>query len=200
MKNSVRNLCAVSALTMLAACSTLEKPGYNCPLAQDAGSCNSMQDAYKSATSKATKPAPRAATTEQPGSYQPVSFDSNAPVPNTRTGGMPVFEQPKVNSIWVPPYVDADGNLREGTFLYNATPGRWNYGSTKRTGRAGAAFGPIHSDDLGFEPDLSSTSKKGAASATPPKPSSDATTPARVTAPAPANVEGITQPYQRLVN
>lgn len=200
MKNPVRNLCAIGAVALLAACSTLEKPGYNCPLAQDAGSCNSMQDAYKSATSKKTQPA-AVAPSEQTSTYQPVSFDSAAPVPNTRTGGMPVFEQPKVNSIWVPPYVDADGNLREGTFLYNATPGRWNYGSTKRTGRAGAAFGPIHSNDLGFEPDLTSSSKKNGANGTPPKPAAaGATAPAQVPAPAPSNVEGITQPYQRLVN
>lgn len=197
MKNPVRLLLVAGATLALAGCGSFSKPGYNCPLEEGGGSCNSMQAAYKASTSgrKSAPVAPGNAAPDAASQYQPIEFSNTAPVPSTRSGGMPVYEQPKVNSIWVPPYVDADGNLREGSFVYSATPGRWNYGTTKRTGRAGAAFGPIRSDSLGFDPELNNQKKPAGA---PPKPG-DANTPASVPAPAADSVEGITQPYQRLI-
>ena len=184
-----RALLSVTLLLVLAACTM--HPPYACPLPSGV-SCHSMQEIYDAA-----RKAPRSATTGQVTAQNAAAARPrgivNHPGSFAEPGdvGQPVFRAPHVYRPWLAPYVDADGNLRSGEFVYFATPGEWSYGTMREPGAASAAtlFGPQHPDRLGFTP----TDSKSQTRAAPSKPNDALPAPAPVT-----TREGITQPSETL--
>jgi conjugal transfer pilus assembly protein TraV len=204
MKHTLALACAVFLLT---ACGSQPRvPNYECPLqGADRARCASVQDSLEASRAMDRTVSARMqsvfdarATSRQDG---PAAFDApglrgQAATPPVPTTGAPVFQQPRVMRVWVAPYVDADGNLRSGEFVYFATPGSWNYGTLRRPGSASGIFGPTRPTDLGFTPVTPPARGGAAAPARPPEPGAAAPTPGGGAAQqAPG---GITQPYQRL--
>lgn len=209
---------AFAAAALLGGCAGFGKPAYQCPLDEaDAGKCASMNDAYTAARNVTaggrsplertsvfdSAPAQPGSGTPQPATAAPKTAGSSptavapVPVPAGVLGaypepgnvGMPVFNQPRVFRPWVAPYVDADGNLRSGEYVYFATPGQWNYGTLRRPGEASGIFGPSRQSNLGFKPAPTAAPAAPAPSRAPASPG---------TTPRPDTTDGITQPYQRL--
>ncbi|MGC8519380.1 MAG: TraV family lipoprotein [Steroidobacteraceae bacterium] len=50
--------------------------------------------------------------------------------------GEPVFREPRVYRVWLAPFVDSQGNMHSGQYVYFSTPGEWLYGGLERTGQA----------------------------------------------------------------
>lgn len=185
-----------AVVTVLSGCASVQ---YECPLKpQLDAKCASMQDAYGAAT-KTTGQAdsPRQSVFDRASKAAAADDAQNKPFFKgedsgfTETGerGMPVFKQPDVHRVWVSPYVDSDGNLRTGEYTYFSTPGKWNYGTTRRAGEGSAIFGPQKPNNLGFVP--VTTSAKTEKPAAPPN---TTVKPVATT----ENVDSITQPAQRI--
>jgi conjugal transfer pilus assembly protein TraV len=205
----MKNLMLPLSLAIVAALSGCATVQYECPLkSQPEAKCASMHDTYSVAnktgnTGGAKTGADRQSVFERSSkeavaeTAQSKPFfkgeDSGFPEPGER--GMPVFKQPEVHRVWVAPYVDSDGNLRTGEYTYFSTPGKWNYGSTRRPGEASAIFGPQKPGNLGFVP-VTPESKKDRPAA-PPSPGTNPGNNARPAA-TPDSVGSITQPAQRI--
>lgn len=195
--------------TVLAGCaSTFQTPPHECPLEANRARCASMEQAYEAAIKAPSKSKAQSVFEQAPGTAAapkvsaPVVGTSHYPTPDQN--GMPVFEQPKVMRVWIAPYVDADGNLRSGEYVYFSTPGKWNYGGMRKPGPASGIFEPSRPDALGFKAnEITSQTARPAAPPTrssntaPSTPGQQNSAPASV---APANdpAAAITQPYQRL--
>jgi conjugal transfer pilus assembly protein TraV len=204
MKKLILPLAAV-ALASLTGCASVQ---YDCALKpQQDAKCASMEDTYVAANrnsgepdshrqsvfdrSQKSAPANKASTSDRPFFK---GEDSDFPEAGER--GMPVFKQPEVHRVWVAPYVDSDGNLRTGEYTYFSTPGKWNYGTTKRAGEGSAIFGPSKPGaNLGFVP-VTQQQKAAERPAAPPSASTSNTAKA---APAPDRIDNITQPAQRII-
>lgn len=197
---------AVVALASLTGCASVQ---YDCALKpQKDAKCASMEDTYvaanrfsgggdqDSARQSVFDRSQKAAAANKGSSADRPYFkgeDSNFPEAGER--GMPVFTQPEVHRVWVAPYVDGDGNLRTGEYTYFSTPGKWNYGTTKRPGEGAAIFGPAKpNSNLGFVP----VTQKAATERPAAPPSNSSPTTAR-SATAPDRVDNITQPAQRII-
>lgn len=183
-----RSLVAVFAAGLVAACSS---PPHRCPADTLTKNCAPMEEIYQQAQREMRAQGAKASA-GAPGS---VSFSETAPATLAGQEGMPVFKQPTVFRAFVEPYVDADGNLRGGEYVFFSTPGEWNYGTLRRPGQAAAGmFAPLKPDQLGFKPAPQQTAQQ------PPKPDAApaATAPAAPGPNTPQNVGPITQPYQRL--
>jgi conjugal transfer pilus assembly protein TraV len=176
---------------------------YDCPLKpQPDAKCASMQDAYGAANKSPSamettrqsvfERSNRTAATEQ-AQNRPFFRGEDSGFPEAGERGMPVFKQPEVHRVWVAPYVDSDGNLRTGEYTYFSTPGKWNYGTTKRPGEASGIFGPQRPGNLGFVP--VTPAAKAERPAAPPSASNGNTS---RSATAPESVDNITQPVQRI--
>jgi conjugal transfer pilus assembly protein TraV len=205
MKKLMLPLAAV-ALASLTGCASVQ---YDCALKpQKEAKCASMEDTYVAANrysgepdtqrqnvfDRSQKAAPSGKTAT---SDRPFFKGEDSDFPEAGERGMPVFKQPEVHRVWVAPYVDSDGNLRTGEYTYFSTPGKWNYGTTKRPGEGSAIFGPSKPGaNLGFVP-VTQQQQKGADRPAAP-PSSNASTPAKA-ATQPDRVDNITQPAQRII-
>ena len=86
------------------------------------------------------------------------------------TGGpqaqAPVYQPPRPWRVWLGPWVDANGDLRSGQYVWFVTPGHWYYaGKIWPLGRLGKHIGdtfvkdgvlaPVPPTRLGFTPSLS---------------------------------------------
>lgn len=194
---------ALASLAVASGCSSLSVPPHACALSESRARCASVEETYAVTQGSAAQAsatvhrqsvfgaAPAGTDTASAGAAPQPFFAEAVSAPAPGQVGAPVFQQPRVMRVWVAPYVDADGNLRSGEYTYFSTPGQWNYGSTRRTGQAAGAFGPLRPDALGFTPVVPAKTPGGA----PPKP--EAAAPAGS---APEQVQSITQPYQRLTN
>jgi conjugal transfer pilus assembly protein TraV len=191
------------ALVTAAALSGCGSVPYDCPLKpQPDAKCASMQDAYgaanKSASAMETSRqsvfdrSSKTATVDQ-AQNRPFFRGEDSGYPEAGERGMPVFKQPEVHRVWVAPYVDSDGNLRSGEYTYFSTPGKWNYGTTKRPGEAAGIFGPQRPGNLGFVPVMPAPKSER-----PAAPPSSATANTARSATAPESVDNITQPAQRI--
>lgn len=199
----------------LSACST---PGYRCPVGDENranGECSSIEKTYQTARA-AERAGANGMTVFDPSVAAEIEKSKNVPVlpgaasayPETPVNGMPVFEQPRVYRVWVPPYVDAEGNLRSGEYSYFSTPGRWNYGTLKREGSGSSLMEPTKPNSLGFTPEVvqpkatqgvrSSSGQKSAKDAPSNEQPESAPVQQQTQPSASTNVNGITQPYQRL--
>lgn len=183
----MRRTYAIFAASVLAACSS---PPHRCPVDNLAKNCAPMETIYQQAQDEMRTQRPR-----QGSSANPVSFSQAPTAAHAGQEGMPVFKQPNVFRAFVEPYVDADGNLRGGEYVFFATPGEWNYGTLRRPGQAaGGMLGPLKPGQLGFKP----STQPPAPAQQPPKPDApQASAPAQEPK-TPVNVGPITQPYQRL--
>lgn len=205
---------AITAAGLLSACATsMQSPGYDCPLDEAAGAtCASLEDAYRASKSMTRDPGASRVQSVfdrrvQAGHVEAgavIGQPSNYPEPGEQ--GMPVFQQPKVMRVWVAPYVDADGNLRSGEYTYFSTPGRWNYGTLNKSGAAAGMFEPGRPENLGFNP-VTATKKAPVSTSKPSAPpeaqqAAQAAQAQQKAANAPATdaTGSITQPYQRLGN
>lgn len=206
MKN-VALILAVAA-TVAACSSAPRKPDYQCPIEDvEAAKCASVQEAFAASNSMQGQGQPRVQSVFDnrvqsrpaavPAAGQPVFMGQLSEHPAPSTNGDPVFQQPEVKRVWVRPYVDSDGNLRTGEYVYFSTPGKWSYGDLRKPGAAAKAtgmFGPARQDKLGFNPVV----EPPKTAAKPPAPAADT---AATAAPKPATTTGgITQPFQRLTN
>lgn len=215
-----RTLLACGAALVLSGCGSFDVK-HSCPL-QDSGGCMSLTENYRQAkrvqngmqTSKESihqvgsegyQGPPSGAYPHIPG-WQPPShqetFQGFTP-PGER--GQPVYSQPRVHRSWAAPWVDANGRLHSGEYVYFTTPGRWEYGTLRAPGAAGAAMmGPVKPGSLGFTPDFTKT-PKGAQTIQNPnaqglQPAQQQQPPAPGAAAAPRTsqvVGGVTQPYAR---
>jgi type IV conjugative transfer system lipoprotein TraV len=199
-------LFAISAAVALSACALLPaSPEYECKLTQVQGAkCASVHDSYKAARTMQKTDAlkvqsvfdPRVQSSPANQGSPSVGQVSNFPEPGQT--GMPVFQQPKVMRAWVAPYVDADGNLRTGEYVYFTTPGQWNYGSTTRPGSASGMFEP-GKPGKGITPSVPEVARVATASSPPPRPAEPSAKPSVSTSVSAENGP-ITQPYQRLAH
>lgn len=180
----IRALFVVAAALALSACAS-NKP-YSCSL-NDQAHCRNMQEVYDAARKASRNDARQNVVGGRTIEYPlPVTHNTDR-YAEPGEHGQPVFRQPRVYRVWLAPYVDADGNLRSGEYVYFSTPGEWAYGTTRDSGVAGAAmFGPQRPENIGFTP-------VETGQATPPAPSGSLPQPASVT-----NRDGIVQPAQRL--
>lgn len=219
--------CALLPLValVLSGCSVMSSqrtPDYECSLHDvTRAKCASMADSYKASKQMGRSDASSVQSVFEgsgaavAGQGAPMLSNTPSNFPEPGQTGAPVFQQPKVMRAWVAPYVDADGNLRSGEYVYFSTPGQWNYGTMKSPGAAGAAmFEPSKASSLGFTPDLQTTSGSrvpqpmGQGSGTPAKPPEAAQSAAQgaMQANSPQatratdTVGAVTQPYQRLAN
>lgn len=102
----------------------------------------------------------------------------------TRMGGpqaqAPVYQPPRPWRVWLGPWVDANGDLRSGQYVWFVTPGHWYYaGKVWPLGRLGQPTGntfvkdgvlsPVPPTRLGFTPSLSRTAPGVLPSVTQPK-------------------------------
>lgn len=200
----------------LSACST---PGYRCPVGGENranGECASVEKTYETAKA-AERAGAKGLTVFDPKVAAEIEKSKNVPVlpgaasayPETPVNGMPVFEQPRVYRVWIPPYVDAEGNLRSGEYSYFSTPGRWNYGTMKKEGAGSSVMEPTKPNSLGFTPEVverknqqrgtRSSVRQGTAKDTVSEEQTQPTQAQQQGQPSQSsNVNGITQPYQRL--
>ena len=92
----------------------------------------------------------------------------------------PVYQPPRPWRVWLGPWVDANGDLRSGQYVWFVTPGHWYYaGKIWPLGRLGkpvdSAFikdgvlAPVPPTRLGFTPSLSRTAPGVMPSITQPK-------------------------------
>lgn len=214
---------AISTLALLSGCALLEGPKYACPLeGVEKAKCASMEEAYAASrnldpnkkTNSVFSSEKSESKKENRAFFQ--GKESSYPEPSTR--GEPVFQQPNVYRVWVAPYVDAEGNLRSGEYVYISTPGKWNYGSLKKSGSGSGIFSPVRPNELGFNPSSNRAPMAGVLAgnqSSPPTPSSSNSTAPNVNEPGLDNGSrpssssnessnnpqgGITQPYVRLNN
>jgi conjugal transfer pilus assembly protein TraV len=197
------------SLAIVAALSGCASVQYECPLkTQPEAKCASMQDAYRTANKTGNTTGGMTGTDRQSvfdrsskevvadaAQNKPFFKGEDSGFPEAGERGMPVFKQPEVHRVWVAPYVDSDGNLRTGEYTYFSTPGKWNYGTTRRAGEGSAIFGPQKPGNLGFVPVTPETKKDRPAA--PPGPNSSNSNAGKSTA-APDSVGTITQPAQRI--
>lgn len=187
-----RSLLILLSLIALTACAS--RSPYGCPLDASQKHCRSLEEVYaeaRTAPRKSAKPGRGVMARDQTNAAPHLAYFARTN-PDTVPQGQPVFNQPRVFRPWLAPYVDADGNLRSGEYVYFATPGEWNYGTTREPGAASSAtlFAPQRPDQLGFVPVDSSLQKRAASSANasaPPPP------------PAVTTRDGVTQPSERLI-
>ena len=100
------------------------------------------------------------------------------------TGGpqaqAPVYQPPRPWRVWLGPWVDANGDLRSGQYVWFVTPGHWYYaGKIWPLGRLGKRIGdtfvkdgvlaPVPPTRLGFTPSLSRQAPGVLPSVTQPK-------------------------------
>ncbi|MDO8416291.1 MAG: type IV conjugative transfer system lipoprotein TraV [Agitococcus sp.] len=198
-------ILVITTSLALSACALIPSaPEYECKLTEVQGAkCASMDDSYRAARSMSKGDNLKVQSVFD-SRVQSKSNVSNTPVvgqasnfPEPGQTGMPVFQQPRVMRAWVAPYVDAEGNLRTGEYVYFATPGQWNYGSTTRAGTASGIFEPgkpgkAITPSIGEGPRVAATTANA-----PPRPAEtmqdNKSTPVNT-----ADKTSITQPYQRL--
>lgn len=222
-------IIATFITTVLAGCSSAPRvPDYMCSLnVAEQGKCATVQESLKASQNmvpaeqrQGMKVQSVFEAQQQTGARNQAPaqayYGGAAPVGHTESDpagdGAPVFQQPNVMRVWVAPYVDADGVLRSGEYAYFTTPGKWNYGSLKKSGSASSAssmFEPTKPNQLGFTPDFKvqqaqqkrqESSILGDKSAdAPPKPEKQSgADSAKVDSGNTPAVAGITQPYTRL--
>lgn len=219
MKPTFNIFASAAVLAVLAGCSSSPRiPDYACPLNEEtAGKCATVSQVYQAsrtavsaADSRVSGPAvqsvfdPRVQAATGQAAAPSVLAPQLSAYPEPGAGGMPVFQQPKVMRPWVAPYVDADGNLNSGEYVYFSTPGRWNYGELRKPGAAGGSmFGPARPENLGFTPNTAEAPKtaKPLAPAEPPKSAKPVESAGEEVVARPGgqtNAAGVVQPYQRL--
>lgn len=220
-----KSLILISTLSALSGCAFLEEPKYSCPLeGVERAKCASMEETY--AASRNMDPNKKSSSVfdnkskkDQISEQKPFFEGKQSHYPEPSNRGEPVFQQPNVYRVWVAPYVDADGNLRSGEYVYISTPGKWNYGTLKRAGSGSGIFSPVKPSELGFNPSSSNRTPMAGVlagnQATPPTPSSGGASSQNASPSEPGldngsrasggasetpPVGGITQPYVRLNN
>lgn len=199
----MKKLLLPLSLAVVAALSGCASVQYECPLKpQPDAKCAGMQDTYKASNkAQGSLTADRQSVFERGSKVAVADEAQNRPFfrgedsgfPEAGERGMPVFKQPEVHRVWVAPYVDSDGNLRTGEYTYFSTPGKWNYGTTKRAGEASGIFGPTKPESLGFNP--VTPAAKADRPAAPPNTANSSNAKSAV---APDSVDNITQPAQRI--
>lgn len=96
----------------------------------------------------------------------------------------PVYQPPRPWRVWLGPWVDANGDLRSGQYVWFVTPGHWDYAGQTwplrvRADRRGTHFGnafvqegvlaPVPPTRLGFTPSLSQQAPGVLSSVTQPR-------------------------------
>jgi hypothetical protein len=152
MKNlkTLRLPLLAAALVSTVGLSACISPGYRCPLeaGKDADfptACANMKDAMAGA--RAGSGGHTSVLMDDKGRLVPREMlDHKAAKPLAAQGsepyheksGDPQFYQPKKFEVWTRAFVDANGNLHDGTTSWFTTPGRWAYGTVDRPGDVGA--------------------------------------------------------------
>jgi type IV conjugative transfer system lipoprotein TraV len=179
----VIRLSPILALAALAGCATV---GPKCPLKKGPG-CRSVTQVYEDARAVSPnlggqwvpKIPERSAAATGPDWAAPAGYAEPGQV------GEPIFREPRVYRVWIAPFVDANGNMHSGQYVYFSTPGEWNYGTMRESGAASPGlYGPLP-PGASFGGNAHKATALAVPAGTPPKPSS---------AKKNTTVNGITQP------
>jgi conjugal transfer pilus assembly protein TraV len=139
-------LAAVSLATLGAGCSSFSgldaKGSFACPL-PDGVTCLSVTDVYgESLRSTLPGQQPGGRAPKQPPDAKPAP-SGGAPAPSATayrtaqsappSSGAPIRSAPRVLRIWIAPYEDSDGDLRDQSHIYvTVDPGGWEIAHTRR--------------------------------------------------------------------
>lgn len=152
MKNlkTLRLPLLAAALLSTVGLSACISPGYRCPLESGKDSefptaCSNMKDAMAGAragtgghTSVLMDDKGRLVPREMLDHKVAKPLAAQGTEPYHEKSGDPQFYQPKKFEVWTRAFVDANGNLHDGTTSWFTTPGRWAYGTVDRPGDIGA--------------------------------------------------------------
>jgi hypothetical protein len=139
-----------AVLLSTAGLSACISPGYRCPLEADKDiefptACANMKDAMAGAragtggqTSVLMDDKGRLVPREMLDRKVAKPLAAQGTEPYHEKSGDPQFYQPKKFEVWTRAFVDANGNLHDGTTSWFTTPGRWAYGTVDRPGDVGA--------------------------------------------------------------
>jgi len=183
MGRFIRIFLPILALAALAGCATV---GPECPLKKGPG-CQSVSQVYADAREASPNATgqwlPKVSTRGQqdagPNWSEPAGYAEPGQV------GEPIFREPRVYRVWVAPFVDADGNMHSGQYVYFSTPGEWSYGALHDSGAASPGlYGPLPPGES-FGGKMQKATALGVPHGKPPKPSASKTN---------ATINGITQP------
>lgn len=134
MLRSASRIAVVLSIIGLAGCADIP---HRCPLKKGPG-CESVTQIYQDA--REVNPnlggqwLPKASTA----TARAAGPDWAAPGGYAEPGavGEPIFREPRVYRVWLAPFVDANGNMHSGQYVYFSTPGEWLYGGLAQTGEA----------------------------------------------------------------
>ncbi|EQD77965.1 membrane lipoprotein lipid attachment site [mine drainage metagenome] len=178
---------SILVIAGLAGCATV---GPACPLQKGPG-CQSVtqvyQDAIEADPNLSGQWLPKVSAQSEPAAGP----DWSAPAGYAEPGqvGEPIFREPRVYRVWIAPFVDANGNMHSGQYVYFSTPGEWSYGSLQDTGVASPGlYGPRPPGDS-FGGKRRKATALNVPRGQPPKPSSGNKN---------TTVNGITQPKESL--
>ena len=177
----------VLGVAALAGCANIPS---QCPLQKGPG-CQSMTQVYNDAREVSPDTGGQWVPKAPAQSAAAVGPDWSQPAGYAEPGqvGEPIFREPRVYRVWIAPFVDANGNMHSGQYVYFSTPGEWSYGGLHDAGAASPGmYGPLPPGES-----FGGNAHKGTAlrvpAGAPPKPSSthkDST------------VNGITQPKESI--
>ena len=177
----------VVGVAALAGCANIPS---QCPLQKGPG-CQSMAQVYNDAREVnpdaggqwVPKAPAQSAAAVGPNWSQPAGYAEPGQV------GEPIFREPRVYRVWIAPFVDANGNMHSGQYVYFSTPGEWSYGGLQDAGAASPGmYGPLPPGES-FGGNAHKATALRVPAGAPPKPSSphkDST------------VNGITQPKESI--
>lgn len=173
----------VLVLAGIAGCATV---GPQCPLKKGPG-CRSVTQVYQDAREASPNLSGQWVPKAPASSAAAAGPDWSAPTEYSEPGqvGEPIFREPHVYRVWIAPFVDADGNMHSGQYVYFSTPGEWLYGGLERSGEATPGlFGPLPPGEP-FAGHRKTVTRLSVPAGRPPEPSS---------AKKDVTVDGITQP------
>jgi len=171
---------AVACSVLIAGCSASgldAKTSFGCK-APDGVTCMSVSGVYETSRHNAL-PAQTPAAPAAPGSAPPAAVPPAAPSPNPTsasgphrtplTSGTPLRSAPRVLRIWIAPYEDSEGDLRDQSHIYvTVDRGRWQIEHTRRAIQE--RFAPIRAVSPSGPPAASTAPARGvgATDLTPP--------------------------------
>lgn len=133
-----RALAIMVAAGILGGCSTAGQ--YACS-APEGGSCQSLQDVYKSSLERGNNPKSKAGDDQDTDRTVPVLAPSSVDLlPQYVPEGAPIRTGQKILRIWMAPWEDRDGRFHDQSYTYIVTDfGRWVL-TRNRTDANGSAF------------------------------------------------------------
>lgn len=152
MTRVIHYACLFVSVSALLGCTGLSGSSKFACKAPDGVACNSMSGTYHNSVAnnlpgQQTSPehGDTLKATAVSGATQASS--PNDAVRNAPLSGVPLRTAPQVLRVWVAPYVDTDGDLRDQAYLYvTLNEGRWQIQHTQR--QAAEKYKPVRQAEL----------------------------------------------------